>query len=332
MRVTPDPVHVCAGTPKPVMITGANRYLWRPRVGIDCDTCSSVIFTTPSNLIYSVVGTTIHGCKDSITVPVVVYDSVATSISDDTSICRGDYAQLVATAGIKFRWIPTQYVDDPTSYRPRVNPIANTTYTVYITENECFMDTLTVSVRVVQLPQLNLPPDVTIIAGQSYQLYANYGDSANRSFLTNFLWTPADTTLTCSTCPRPIATPTATTTYSVVATTREGCAGSGRVTIKLLCDGSQAFIPNTFTPNGDGVNDRFYVSGIGLTRVSKMAIYNRWGELVYDGNGKANDPGAGWDGTYGGQVLAPDVFVYVVEVECFTGEKFTYRGDITLIR
>jgi gliding motility-associated-like protein len=93
------------------------------------------------------------------------------------------------------------------------------------------------------------------------------------------------------------------------------------------------FIPNTFTPNGDGVNDRFYVSGRGLGAVTKMAIYNRWGELVYEGTGaRANDPGFGWDGTYKGEVLAPDVFVYVIEVQCTTGEPFTFRGDISLIR
>jgi gliding motility-associated-like protein len=213
------------------------------------------------------------------------------------------------------------------------SPIANTTYTVYITENVCFKDTLTVNVRVVQMPVLVLPPNQTIIAGNSVQLYASYGDSANHSFLTQFTWTPADSTLTCFDCPRPIASPVVTTTYSVVASTIEGCTGTGSVTINVICEGKQIFIPNTFTPNGDGVNDRFYVSGRGLALTKRMTIFNRWGEIVYDVNDiKSNDPGSGWDGTYKGEVLSPDVYMYLIEVQCSTGEPFTFKGDISLVR
>ncbi len=334
IHVSPDPVHVCNrdGGGTDVTLTGAANYIWHPRIGLSCDSCANPKLTPASNIIYSVTGISQFGCKDSIVIPVVVYDSVATAIYHDTSICRGDAAHLLAKGGESYLW-KGPFIDNPTSYSVHVRPIANQIYTVYIHENECFDDTLTTFVRVVQIPDLAVPPGGTIIAGSTYQLYANYGDTANHSFLTNFTWTPADSTLSCFDCPRPIATPTATTTYSVVASTIEGCSSSATVTIRILCEGSQVFIPNTFTPNGDGVNDRFFVSGQGLGNVTKMAIYNRWGEMVFEGtNGKSNDPGQGWDGSYKGEILTPDVFVYVIEVECTTGEKFTFRGDISLIR
>lgn len=334
IHVTPDPVHVCNkdGGGTDVTLTGAANYIWHPRIGLSCDSCANPHLTPTSNIIYSVTGISQFGCKDSIVIPVVVYDSVATSVYHDTSICRGDAAHLLAFGGESYLW-KGPFIDNPTSYSVHVRPTANQVYTVYVHENECFDDTLTVKVRVVQIPVLTVPPGGTIIAGSTYQLYANYGDTANFSYLTNFIWTPADSTLSCFDCPRPIATPTATTTYSVVASTIEGCAASATVTIRILCEGSQVFIPNTFTPNGDGVNDRFYVSGQGLGNVTKMAIYNRWGEMVFEGtNGKSNDPGQGWDGSYKGEILTPDVFIYVIEVQCTTGETFTFRGDISLIR
>ena len=102
----------------------------------------------------------------------------------------------------------------------------------------------------------------------------------------------------------------------------------------MFCDGAQVFIPNTFTPNGDGVNDRFYVSARGVSSIVRLSVYNRWGELVFQSlNSQPNTPGAGWDGTYKGLVLEPDVFVYVAEVICeLGGQPFSFKGDVSIVR
>ena len=330
MHYTPDPAYVCNGSSTQLNVTGAASYLWEPRLGLSCDSCSNPITTIGNNIIYSVTGTSNHGCRDSITVPVTVYFHLPTSIRSDTVICAGDAARLWATGGESYIWTPAGTLDNPNVYAPIATPTVTTVYSVYIKENPCFTDTQHVKVTVIPLPILHLPPTTTIIAGNSVQLYA---DPLNSVTLTSYAWTPADSTLTCNDCPRPIATPIVTTTYSVTATTIEGCAGHGTVTIKLLCETSQVFIPNTFTPNGDGNNDRFFISGKGLGMITRMAIYNRWGEVVYEANNiRPNDAGQGWDGTFRGEVVAPDVFVYVLEVQCSTGEPFTFRGDISLVR
>jgi gliding motility-associated-like protein len=103
--------------------------------------------------------------------------------------------------------------------------------------------------------------------------------------------------------------------------------------VRIVCDKSQLFIPNTFTPNNDGENDIFYPRGVGLKSISSFRVYNRWGELVFEKRGtQLNDPSGGWDGTYKGKQLNPDVFVWVIEGICDTGDPVNTKGDINLIR
>jgi gliding motility-associated-like protein len=88
-----------------------------------------------------------------------------------------------------------------------------------------------------------------------------------------------------------------------------------------------------FTPNGDGSNDRFYPQGMSNYQVQHFMIYNRWGEVVFSASNIAvNDASAGWDGTFKGDQLKPDVYVYVMDAQCQNGQKVIMRGDITLIR
>lgn len=331
LHVTPDPAHYCKNqSPLQLVATGASKYIWKPNLGLSCDSCRTPLCTIGSNIIYTMVGTDIHGCRDSFFVPVTVYDTTVTGIRQDTSVCIGTPVQMFATGGIAYKWDPSLGLSNPNIYNPIANPPVTTIYTVYITENVCFKDTLKVKINVVPTPIIKVPPSVTIIAGNSVQLYA---DTLNTVYITDYLWTPADSTLTCFDCPRPIASPVVNTTYTVKASTIEGCTGYASVTINVLCQSSQVFVPNTFTPNGDGVNDRFYISGKGLGTVKRLAVYSRWGQLVFESrDGRANDPSYGWDGTFNGEVLQPDVFIYVLDIECQTGEPFSFKGDISLVR
>ncbi|HNP54171.1 MAG TPA: gliding motility-associated C-terminal domain-containing protein, partial [Ferruginibacter sp.] len=127
--------------------------------------------------------------------------------------------------------------------------------------------------------------------------------------------------------------PRETTTYKVVVSNPGKCTASDEVTINVICNGSNVFIPNTFSPNDDGSNDVFYPRGTGLFTIKKMRIFNRWGEMIYDrSNFNANDANAGWDGSFRGQKLNPDVYVYVIEISCDNATTLNYKGNITLIR
>ncbi|HEX8357295.1 MAG TPA: PKD domain-containing protein, partial [Segetibacter sp.] len=86
-------------------------------------------------------------------------------------------------------------------------------------------------------------------------------------------------------------------------------------------------VPNAFTPNGDGVNDRIFVRGFGIAKM-RWKIYNRWGALVFE----TTDRLQGWDGTYKGGMQPKEVYHYVLDVEYSDNSKFQKKGDITLLR
>jgi len=123
------------------------------------------------------------------------------------------------------------------------------------------------------------------------------------------------------------------TTYTLKTYTDKGCEATDSVRVIVLCDGSQLFIPNTFTPNGDGQNDYFYPRGLGLAVVKSMRVYSRWGEKVFEVTELAlNDERRGWNGNFNGRQMNPDTYVYIIEATCDTGSPIMWKGDVTLVR
>lgn len=129
-----------------------------------------------------------------------------------------------------------------------------------------------------------------------------------------------------------MATPLNTITYTARAY-NPGCSVSDKVTIQVLCNGANVYIPNTFSPNHDGMNDQFYPRGRGLTNIKSMRIFNRWGQMIFAHvNFPANSANDGWNGTFGGQDAPPDVYVYIIEVTCENNTTMTIKGNISLLR
>ena len=105
-----------------------------------------------------------------------------------------------------------------------------------------------------------------------------------------------------------------------------------QVRVIVLCKGAEIFIPNTFSPNGDGRNDFFYPRGRGIERIRTLRIFNRWGEVVFENREfPVNDQLAGWDGKYKNGAPQAGVYVYQAELICENGEILTYKGNIALI-
>lgn len=169
-----------------------------------------------------------------------------------------------------------------------------------------------------------------------YDQVINYGSSVTlnptRNGIAHIEWRP-DTTLSCLDCFDPVAHPSFTTIYYAKAYSEYGCSDSDSVVVRVRCNGDSVFIPNTFTPNGDGLNDVFYPRGKGIAYISSMRIFNRWGEMVFERiNFPLNDEQSGWDGRYKGKQLPPDVYMYTVQTRCASGEPLVWKGDVTIIR
>ena len=102
---------------------------------------------------------------------------------------------------------------------------------------------------------------------------------------------------------------------------------------ECLCS-THLFVPNAFTPNGDGQDDVFYPrSGGEIKLISSFRIYNRWGELLFEKEKfLPNDATKAWDGSYKGEPPLSEVYVWVVEGICENGKKFNSKGSVTIIR
>ncbi|TMI64493.1 MAG: PKD domain-containing protein [Bacteroidetes bacterium] len=189
-------------------------------------------------------------------------------------------------------------------------------------------DTARTNINVVPLPTATPVTDpITIISGTSTELAMNYTGP-----IVSYNWLPP-TRLDCTNCPRPEANPQFTTKYSVTVTDRYGCINKGDVTVQVICTGQNFFVPNTFSPNGDGSNDVFYLRGTGIFRVKTLRIFNRWGEVVFENREvPVNNPGSGWNGNYKGKPAQSDVYIYQLEILCANGELIKYSGNIALIR
>jgi gliding motility-associated-like protein len=106
------------------------------------------------------------------------------------------------------------------------------------------------------------------------------------------------------------------------------CRDSATITIRVFFDEDE-FIPNAFTPNGDGRNDIFRIGKMKYKKLVDFSIYNRWGQEVYH---NPYDPNAGWDGTSWGIPQDMGVYYYSIMIETAGGKVKLYKGDVTLIR
>lgn len=169
--------------------------------------------------------------------------------------------------------------------------------------------------------------DTTITVGQSVPLTAVVNQTAN-----TFRWTPAYG-LSCSDCPDPVATPEQTTLYQIIINENETCSAVDSVLIRVIQQ-LNLFLPNAFTPNGDGVNDFIKIYGnTELIYSLHWLIFDRWGEKVFEASDLAQAL-VGWDGTYHGRLLDPGVFTYHLKVTYKNGiaDPVEKKGSLTLIR
>ncbi len=167
--------------------------------------------------------------------------------------------------------------------------------------------------------------DTTVYYGEDALLFSDAGG--------DYTWSP-DLGLECPTCSSTIILPPYTIEYLISSVDDNGCIGTDNALITVLPDpGNILYVPNTFTPNGDDINDVFFVFGYNLVLITKIEVFDRWGELLFfKENVTPGDLSAGWDGTLNGQLLNNGVYAYIVQVQFETGQQTSKMGNVTLIR
>ena len=140
-----------------------------------------------------------------------------------------------------------------------------------------------------------------------------------------YLWTPS-TALTNPAILNPAANPASTTTYTLRVTTSQGCIATDDMTLTVI---PYCIKPmNAFTPNGDGVNDRWLITNGNCLTKARVQVYNRYGAKVFEDLNYKNT----WDGTYNGSALPDGTYYYVISFQLINNKVESRTGNVTILR
>jgi gliding motility-associated-like protein len=192
-----------------------------------------------------------------------------------------------------------------------------------ITINDAFCGVLTktVVVNIKASPFVNAGPDKIIVDGDVVTL-----DGSGTGTPASIAWTP-NASLTGANTFTPDAKPRTTTNYLLTVIDNNGCTSVDNTIITVIpyC----VKVMDAFTPNGDGMNDRWLVtSGGACTKQVIVKVFNRYGDVVYSEENYQNN----WDGTYKGKPVADGTYYYVITYRLINGNSVPLRGDVTILR
>lgn len=225
-----------------------------------------------SSGIYTVTVFNASGCSNTSQTQVQVLPQVIayTNITTAT-ICENESFELEASGGSSYTWLPTDGLSNPNSATPIATPKQTTIYTVKVSNGTCFT-TKQILITVLKNASANAGGDKKLFLGQSVTLKGNAtGDNIT------YLWSPIDY-LDDPTKLNPIATPPNDITYTL--TVNSNCnVSTDDVFVKVY---PKIEIPNTFTPNGDGINDTWNIPSIAAFTNPKLKVVNRNGQLVFE--------------------------------------------------
>lgn len=297
---------------------GAATYSWTPAVTLSSSVGTTVNGTPTVNTTYTIVGTDANGCVNGTTTFIRIYPLPTASLSINTNtICIGSTVTITPSGANSYVLTPGNLFSTSNYV---LTPTVNTVYSVVGTNtNNCFStNNPTVAVTVYTLPIISAQSNATINIGQTTTVTATGG--------LTYLWSPIDG-LICASCATTAASPYVTTIYIVKGFDMYGCKNMDTVVVKVDYICADFFVPNVFSPNGDGLNDVVNIHGACIASYN-FQIFNRWGELVFE----TKDPAVSWDGTFRGKPMDTGVFMYSADGITRDGSPFSAKGNITLLR
>ena len=253
--------------------------------------------TVTQSGIYKDTIRTITGCDSIVTTNLSITNPTPTQKSD--SICEGKIYTLPSGKQVTNTGV---YID--------TIKITNTCDSVIITNLSVFQNTFSVTLKSID----------TIDAGNAIELKPMYSNQP--AIIWN--WSPS-TNLNCTTCEKPIATPSQNTQYSLKATAQNGCDDTAKTTI--IIRQTEVYIPTAFSPNNDGINDDLTVF-VNNPVAFHLVIFNRYDQKVFESVDVLNK----WNGTYKNAECEVDNYVYVLDVTTANGKQHHKQGTITLLR
>lgn len=314
-----DDTTVCPGAIIKLNGQGGMLYRWSPPQGLSDVSASSPTATVTGNVIYQLKVTNEFGCIDS---TVITVDTIPLifKVEIPPAICKGEEMQLFASGGDLYNWQPGEFLDDSTKPDPIATLQATIEFKLTVRELTCNRaDSYYVTAVVHSLPGLEAQA-TDKDCGMEYGLLTAKGALSYR-------WTPEDG-LEDPYSAMTKASPTATTLYTLTGTDEKGCTDTASVELKVFEGDGRLFIPDAFTPNGDGINDCYRVFVPGDVTEFQFSVYNRFGERVF----YATDRNHCWDGKYKGVPAELSTYFYYYEAVSSVCGRVFRKGDMHLIR
>ncbi|MBK9336850.1 MAG: gliding motility-associated C-terminal domain-containing protein [Lewinellaceae bacterium] len=292
--------------------------------GSSTSTLDSVAHTYPQPGVYPVTFVSDEFCVQPLATVVTVVPDIFSVTAPDVLVCEPE-AALSATTSLPGTVLWTDLAGNP------IDP-ASVGAGVYIAtatdiSGVCTaVDTVTVTTIIVDVTAEVTGKD-TVCLNESTTLLAV---PVGNAIVYTYSWSPAET-LEGADTPTPVATPNGPQTYTVTVTGDGFCTATASVEVFFMetqCRAPYIFVPNAFTPNGDGNNDLFRVRGTDITELY-FIVYDRWGEEMY----RTEDPQhTGWDGTFRGRAVTPDSYGWYLRVRCGNEQYFENKGNVTLLK
>ena len=305
----------CNGVPVQILIFGGDNYSWSPSNGLSADDVSNPTAFPSESTVYTV--TSEGECGTGSLEVTVQTNAIEIDVFVDTIACFLTPIPVEASGANTYRWDPPELFADANSPETTVSISSTTEISVIgFDESGCFD-------RESHLIQLY--PRQIVRAGNDRII--NYGDEIILESFSIFpiTWEPSPY-LSCLNCNDPLAFPLESTTFFATIETPDGCLETDSVNVTVT---GNLYVPNSFTPDGDGINDIFKAIGIDIVEF-RMEIFNRWGELIFT----SQSIDFGWNGSSNSdEYYAPaGLYPYRIVATDHTGQLFELAGGVNLIR
>lgn len=301
-----------------------NSFSWTPNSDINNDTLKNPT-VTPLQTVTYVLYARWAACSRTDSVTITVLRKPVPDAGPDVTICYNDSTLLTGNATnlsgtVNFVWSPASLVNDDSSAVTIAKPDSTQLYILTVTDNYGCNFSVKDSVLI------TMRPPVPAFAGNDTMATLNMPHQLTATGGTQYVWSPTGP-LSSPFSPTPLATITEDTKFTVVVTDIAGCVGYDTVFLKAY-EGPAYYLPNAFTPNGDGLNDIFRAVPVGIAKTEWFRIFNRYGDLVFETNQWLK----GWDGNYRGKKQPAGVYVWIIKGTDKFGMPVNMKGTVMLIQ
>ncbi|MDP3556350.1 MAG: gliding motility-associated C-terminal domain-containing protein [Bacteroidota bacterium] len=320
--------NICRGSQTTLFASGATNYVWSPAGSLSSSVGSTVTASPLATQLYTVVGTNgiaPNTCSNSHTILLTVTPTATVTIVAPDSICLGQTAPMFAYGGTNYTWTPNSFLDFNNVFNPIATPTLPMVYSVTgAAEGGLCPGTQTISVYVNPNPIVDAGRDTSINFDEF-----TYLNGTGDGWL--YTWSSSDmSSINCINCPNTYIKPTANTCYVLEVQNSHGCISKDEVCVELRKEFA-LYIPNSFTPNGDGVNDIFKPLGYGIIDL-ELTIFNRWGQLLFSAKGSFVEGNfVQWDGKFKGKTCEQGTYIYKFVYTTASRKTETKTGPLNIL-